>query len=510
MTSTFRWGGAPGHALGLEVAPGLLVATTVKRRAISMARLRRLRTPAQADSMAVDAVLGIRRGRRPPLHLVICDPEYVHRTFAVPHMSGRERADVVRREIGRDGGGDRVAVWRVVRQVEADGVGKDELLIVAASPSSVRQHIDPIIAGTAVPRLVVTGPLALIAAARALLPTPLDRPTILVHWGVSTLTIVIVSDGALKFARVIEPPSADLDPLDWIPVEIDRSIRHYAVLSKGERIEQAMVSVAEGEPARRLFTGAELAQRLRLPVTNLNALLAPELPARWDVDSELTGVEMAEGVFTLAYGAALLRPADVPNLLPAPFIVQARSRRVVAGAVAATVLLAVALGSASAVKADQAEGLRTRLTRVRAAAQARQAQAAEDVQIEAERQRMRQLARLLTEDPLKHLPADDALREIARLAPDDLRLDQLTLSIEASGYTFRLAGRVDGADLADAQHTLNEFYYGLRGSPLFHDVRSQETGSAPAPVAATASAGSADEGGRSLPFVLTFKPKGLE
>lgn len=509
MTSAFPWSGPGGNALGLEVTSGLLIALTVKRRAISMATMRRLPATTQADFLDVDALLGIRRGSHPPLHLVIGDPDYVHRTLTVPHMSEREREEVVRREISI-GGGDRVAVWRLIRQVEADGVRKDELLIVAASPASVRQQIDPIIAGTAVPRLVVTGPLALIAAARALLPTPLDRPTVLVHWGVSTLTIVIVSDGALKFARVIEPPAADLDPLDWMPVEIDRSIRHYAVLSKGERIEQAMVSVARGEPARRLFTGAELAQRLRLPVTNLNALLAPALPARRDVGAESTDIDMAEGAFMLAYGAAWLTPADVPNLLPAPFIVQARSRPVLAGAVAATVLLAVAVGSASAVKADQAAALRTRLTQARAAAQAGQARVAEDARVEAERQRMRLLARLLTDDPLKHLPVDDALREIARLAPADLRLEQLTLSIEGSGYAFRLAGRVESPDLADAQHTVRTFYYGLRGSPLFYDVNSLEIGSAGAGAATTASAEPGNNSVPGLPFVLTLKPKSLE
>lgn len=509
MTSPVRWMSALGGAQGVEVVSGLLVAMTVKRGAITMATMRRIRTT-PAASIPVDALLGQRRGSQPRLHLVVCEPDHVHRTLLVPPMSAAELTEVVRRDMGRDEDGDRVPVWRRVRRMETDGERKDEILIVSASPASVQQHLDPIIAGARVPRLVVTGPLALIAAARALLPTPLNRPTVLVHWGVSTLTIVIMSDGTLKFARVIEPPASDLNPLNWIPVEIDRSIRHYAVLSKGERVEQAIVSVAEGEPARRLFTGAEMAQRLRLPVTNLNALLAPLLPTRWDVDSELADVEMAEGAFMLAYGAAILTPEDVPNLLPAAFIVESRSRRVMAGAVAATVLLAVAFGWTAAVKADQAQGLRLALTRARGAEQARQVRAAEDGQIEAERQRMRQLVRLLTDDPLKHLPADDALREIARLAPADLRLDQLTLSFEASGYTFRLVGRVDSPDLADAQHTLNEFFYGLRGSPLFYDVESHEAASAPAPAAANAEAEPADQGGRSLPFVLTFKPKGLQ
>lgn len=527
----FHAGGRSGTAVGVEVAADFLIATTVKRGAISSATMRRLPTTTPGDAIAVDARTGLGAALRPPLHLVICDPAFVHRTLVVPHMSDRERAEVVRRDIGRNGGGDRSplppgvdserrqrdvgredgsdrdAFWRLTRQVEIDGVRKDEILIMVGSPATVRQHIDPIIAGTAIPRLVVTGPLALIAAARALLTTPLDRPTVLVHWGLSALTIVIVSDGALKFARIIEPPAADLDPLGWIPVEIDRSIRRYGVLSKGERIEQAVVAVAKGEPARRLFTGAELGQRLRLPVTNLNALLAPVLPARGVAESGAADLDMTEGAFMLAYGAALLSPNDVPNLLPAALVVEVRSRKVLAGAVAATVLLAVAVGSASASKADQAVALRTRLTQARAAVQARQARAAADTAIEAERQRMRQLARLLTNDPLKHLPVDDALREIARLAPADLRLDRLTLSIEGAGYALRLAGRVESPDLADAQHTLSSFYYGLRSSPLFYDVHSPEIGGASS---TPASAEPADAAAPALPFVLTLRPKDLE
>jgi cell division protein FtsB len=493
--------------LGVEVASGLLIAVDAGRRGVSMAALRRLstRTP---GAIPLGALLGRRQLRTSPVRLVICDPEHLHRTLQVPPMTSGERAEVVRREITRDGGTDRVPAWRHVRRLEIDGATKDEILVVAASAERLQKALDPVLAGGVVPQSVVTGPLALIAAARALSPAPLDRPTVLVHWGTSSLTIVILSENGLKFARVIEPPASDLDPLDWIPVEIDRSVRHHAFLSKGERVEQMMVSVAEAAPARRLFTGGELATKVGLPVTNLNALLAPELPQSAHADAGVTGVEMAEGVFMLAYGAALLTPGAAPNLLPHALVVQRRSRFVQIGAVAASLLMAAALASTAALMTAHAEKLRLRLNRARADEQARQALVAENGRVEVERQQMRQLVRLLSDDPLKRLPVDDALREIARLAPGQLRLDQLTLSIDASGYGFRLVGRAESPNLADAQHTLNAFYYGLRRSPLFYDVQSLE-GASLAPAAATP----VEESGRgplALPFVLTLKPKELQ
>ena len=484
-----------GRRLGVEVAPGMLIALAVGRRAVSMAAMRRLRKGTPASPIPIKTLLGQRRVGAAPLHLVICEPELVHRTLLVPHMTTSEESEVVRREIARDGAGDRTSAWRHVRRVETDGVRKDELLIVAAPLGRLHQVLDPIIVGGVVPRLVVTGPL--------------DRPTVLVHWGVSSVTIVIVSEGALKFARVIEPPAPDLDPLEWMPVEIDRSIRHHAVHSKGERVEQVMVSVAEAAPARRLFAGAELATRVHLPVTNLNALLAPQLPDRANGDSDLMDVEMAEGVFTLAYGAALLSPQVVPNLLPDALVVWRRSRQVIGASVAANVLLALALGSKSMLMTGQAQELRSRLARAQATRQALQVRVEEAGRIEAERQRMGEVARLLTEDPLKRLPVDDALREIARLAPDQLQLDQLALSTDASGHTFRLAGRVQEPDFADAQNTLNRFYYGLRGSPLFYDVQIQENRTQSAGADTSSPGGVADNNARSLPFALVLKPKEL-
>jgi len=492
-----------GQRLGIEVASGLLVATTVTRRAISMATMRRIGTGAAGGPVSLKAAAGPRLGGLPPVHLVICDADHAHRTLLVPPMTAAERGEVVRREIGREGAGDRVPVYRRVRRIESDGVAKDELLIVAASQGRLQQQLDPVIAGGTVPRLVATGPIALIAAARALSPTPLDRPTVLVHWGVSSLTIVILSEGALKFARVVDAPVAELDPLNWIPVEIDRSIRHYAVLSKGERVEQVMVSVAEGEPARRLFTDGALAERLRLPVTNMNALLAPWLPERRNVDTELADVEMAEGVFTLAYGAALLAAGDVPNLLPEEYSLQRRSRQVLVAAVAANVLLALALGSKAVLLADEAQTAKIRVTQAQAARARNQARTEEAGRVESDRQRMRELTKFLTADPLKVLPVDDALREIARLTPAQMRLDELSLTSDAAGRLLRVSGRVDETDFAEAQPALNQFYYGLKASPLFYEVQVQESVS---PIAGA----EAESKSRGLPFVMSFRPKALQ
>lgn len=508
-----EWGGF-GRGVGVEVAPGLLIAVAAGTTRVSMAALRRVPTSTRPSALPLTALLRQRHVGRGSVQLAICDPDHIHRTLLVPPMTAAERSDVVRRDIAREAGGERVSAWHFVRRIEVDGASKDELLVVASTPARLQLALDPIVGSGVIPRVVVTGPLALVAAARALAPTPLDRPTVLVHWGVSSLTIVILSDGVLKFARVIEPPASDLDPLDWIPVEIDRSIRRHGFLTKGERIEQMMVSIAEAAPARRLFAGGELAARVRLPMTNLNALLAPALPRQADVDSDLAGVEMAEGVYMLAFGAALLTPGASPNLLPPALLVQRRSRLAIRAAVAATILTMVALGSAWALMATKADGLRVRLAGAQSARRAQQARIEQDARIDGERQRIRQMARLLTQEPMKFLPVGNALREIARLAPDDLRLDHLTLSIEPAGYMFRLTGRVERDDLAVAQHTLSGFYYRLRQSPLFYDVQSYDTSSAapaPRPVAAAdaAPAAAAAPEDRSLPFILTVKPKEL-
>jgi hypothetical protein len=277
----------------------------------------------------------------------------------------------------------------------------------------------------------------------------------------------VVSEGVLKFARVIEPPATAIDPFDWIPVEIDRSIRHYGVLSKGERVEQVMVSVSDAASAARVFTGGELSERLRLPVTNLNALLAPELPRPWPA-------EMAAGAFMLAYGAALLPAGDAPNLLPPALAFQWRSRRVITAAVAVGAASVLLLATTAVSTEQRARGLRDRLRQSQASQQNEQARLAQEQAAEAERERMREMTRLLVDDPLNLIPPADPLREIARVAPAQLRLERLTVTADGQGYVVSLVGRVEQDEVTDAHQVLNEFYYGLRGSTIFDAVSIQQ------------------------------------
>lgn len=514
-----EWPSFAGRRLGIEVTPASLIVVEIGRRAMSKAAQIPLPAAVPASAIPVRTLLRQERIGRAPVHLGICDTGHAHRLLLVPPMTAREHAEVASRETARDGEDDRVSAWSHLRRLEVDGLPKDELLIVSAPAASVQPALDSFVAEQMAPRVVVSGPVALIAAARSLAPSPLDAPTALVHWGVSTLMIVVVSDGVFRFARVVTPPAADLDPLGWMPVEIDRSIRHYAIQSKGARVEHVMVSVAEASAARRLFGGAGLAERLRLPLTNLNALLAPQLPASSDTEGA--------GVFTIAYGVALLRPGETPNLLPPALVFQRRSRQVTIASVAANAAATFVLASAWLSASQDAGSLRARLEQAEASVRARETRLAVDARAADERQQMRQRARLLTDDPLKLLPVGDALKEIARLAPGPVRLDQLTVSTEAQTYVLTLTGGVHQPDIAEAQRHLNRFYYGLRASPLFYDVRIQQPSlqtvaaaraSGPgAPAGSSAATGSGDAGTgtagdeqpRSTPFVLVLKLRRL-
>lgn len=474
-----------GQRLGVEVVFGMLIAVTARWGRIVAAEATRL--PPGDVPIRTSRLAGRFGGA--PVHLVLSDPDNVHRVLLLPPMTARERSEVVKREVARDGSATKAAAWQLVRRVEVEGLQKDELLLVVVSPEALQQGVDPLVKGGTIPRAVVTGSVALLAAARAVAPSLLDRPTALVHWGTATVTIIVVSDGVLKFARIIEPPAAAIDPFDWLPVEIDRSMRHYGVLSQGERVEQVMVSVADAGSASRLFAGGELSERLRMPVTNLNALLAPELPRPW-------AAEMAAGAFTLAYGAALLSGGDAPNLLPADLTLQWRSRKVIAAA-AAIGAAGVLVLAANAVSTEQrARSLRDRVRQTQTALQEQQARLAQDQAAEAERQRMRELARLLVDDPLNLIPPADPLREIARLAPPQLRLEQMTVSADGQGYVVSLVGRVEQSDVTEAHRVLSEFYYGLRASPLFQTIAIQqsprEASPAPAPADVTATPAAAD------------------
>ena len=501
-----------GRCVGVESAADHLIVTTVRGRRVTSARV---------ISVLPEGIIGEvpTRGRfdLTPVQVTIPHPTNVHRLVELPPMTAAERTEVVRREGAREGESAKVTAWRVVRRIEVDGLPKDQVLVVLVEPELLELSLGPALSAGMVPRAVVTGAIALTGAARALAPSPLDRPTALVHWGAATLTIAVVSDGELTFTRVVEAPASTLDPFDWIPVEIERSIRHYVVLSKGERVEQVMLSVADAASARRIFAVGDLSERLRLSVTNLNALLAPLLPGPIDA-------VLAPGAFMLAYGAAMVRPTEVPNLVPAPIVLQLRSRSVTAGAVAATLAALVLVGWQAMALGSEADRLRGRLRQLEATRLSVQAQIDEGTRTEMQRVQMQEMAALLTDDPLHLVPPADALREIARLTPADLRLDRLTMTADGQGYALNVTGRVEQEDLTNAQETLSDFYYGLRGSPLFYSVTLRET-SPLTPGAAAAAPATAVDGvaespppaaeaaavgaPRSLAFVFTLRLKKL-
>ncbi len=466
-----------GQRLGVEVAFGTIVTVTTRwGRIVATGTVR-----VPPGETAITAPELRRRVGATPVHVVLSDPETVHRVLLLPPMTARERSEVVTREAARDGSAARAVASHVVRRVEVDGLPKDEVLVALASPEGLQQSLDPLVRGGTIPRAVVTGSMGLLAATRALAPSLLDRPTALVHWGPSTMTIVVVTEGILKFARVIEPPATAIDPFDWIPVEIERSLRHYGVLSKGERVEQVMVSVADAGSAARVFTGGELLERLRLPVTNLNALLEPELPRPWPA-------EMAAGAFTLAYGAALLSAGDAPNLLPPALAFQWRSRKAITAAVAASAASILLLTASAVSTSQQARTVRDRLRQAEATLQSRQARLAEVQAIETERRQKAEVAGLLVNDPLHLIPPADPLREIARLAPAQLRLERVTVTADGQGYVVSLVGRVEQDELTEAHQVLNEFYYNLRGSPIFDAISIQQSPRVTLPEAVSAAA----------------------
>ena len=453
-----------GRRVGLEHSQTGWAAVVVRGRRITTAR--QSSAGVAPGGLPLRSLVGAAPLGGPPVHVALTASDHVHRVLQLPPMTASERAAVVERENAREGEALRAAAWRLQRRVEVDGVAQDELLVVMAE--GLDEALAPVLDSGVVPESVVTGPIALVAAAIALAPETTEHPAALLHWGSSRVTIVITAGGLLKFARVIEPPAAELDPFEWIPVEIERSIRHYALMSKGERVGQVLLSVAEAEGARRLFAGGDLSRRLHLPVINLNALLAPELPHDAPTDT-------ASGAFLLAFGAALLAPRDAPNLLPAPLMRQRRSRRVLHAGVAATVLMAAVLGIQTMSLAERERAVQAALDRAQADAQADRQRIEQAARWDAERAQQQPLARLLTEDPLPTVPPADALREIARLAPPALRLDQLTVTLDDGGYVFSLTGRVEQDDFAQAQQDLNDFFYGLRESPLFRSVEIRQT-----------------------------------
>lgn len=451
------------RVFGVEMAAGRLVVVEASRRTVRAAHILALPEPAP-DGFSPAALLeqaGLRRG---DLHLVAWDSEQVHQLLTLPPMSAGERALYLRRELTRDGG-PRAIGAEVVRRV-TDGAPKDEVLAVAAPGEAVDRLLAPFRATRGTPRLVTTGPLALVAAARALVPDLDAQPTVLAHLGFSGLTVVVVASGRLTLARQIPRLAAPgLDPLEWAGTEIQRSVRHYAMTSKGQTAARVVFATRVAAMERLFCESGQLEQRLGLPIVNLNELFRALLP---DGVEEQAGP--AAGALLLAFGAATLAPRRAANLLPPRMLAEQRSRAVTRRAVAAGLLLTLALAAAYGGATRDVQRVRAELARTRLLRQANEARARDVATIQTQRQRTADRVRLLLEDPLAQPPVAEALREVSRLAPDGLRLHVLSVSRGDRGLAITLSGIVAEGDLAAAQRDFNRLYFGLRDSPLFYDV----------------------------------------
>lgn len=452
------------RVVGVEYAAGRLVAVEASRRGVARALVLAL-PEGQPDPVSLTPMLeraGIRSGH---LHVVAWDSEQAHQLLTLPPMSAGERTLYVRRELARDGGAPRAIGAEVVRRV-ADGVSKDEVLAVAAPSETIERLAVAFRSGRLAPRLVTTGPLALVAAVRRLTQEMAEEPTVVAHLGFSGLTVAVVAAGRLTLARQIPRLAAPgLDPLEWTGTEIQRSIRHYAMTSKGQTAVRVLFATRVAAMERLFCASGQLETRLGLPVVNLNEVLRALLP---DGVEEETGV--AAGGFLLAFGAAVLPPRRALNLLPAEMLAEQRSRRLTRRALVAGLALAIGLGAGYWWTAREVGRLRADLQRVGLARQVSEVRAREVATIQGERQQAAQRVRLLLEDPLGRQPIADALREVSRLAPEGLRLERLALSRDERGYSTSLGGTVTETDLAEAQREFNQLYFGLRASPLFYDV----------------------------------------
>lgn len=485
---------------GIELGPARLLAVEVRGR--TPARVAAVDLPEEGALLAAlrsaADEIPLRSGR---VSLVTWDARQTHRTVRLPPMTAAERSQYLGREVGREAGEARAVGSRLLGQVQ-DG-GRQHEVLVAATP---REELDRALSAFAearlIPRLVTTAPLALISAARAL-GVDLSQPTMLVHWGLSGLTMAVGVDGQLTFARQVPLlATTGLDPVDWVATEIDRSIRHYAVVSKGLRIER--VGFASGEGARMALPASlgQLQSRLGLPVADIGEYLRPLLPEGAEEEWGLPA-----GAWLLAFGGARLRPREAATLLPPRLLVEARSRQVARAATAASVVLALVFVGGFWSTSLQAARIGQALNRERAAAQAARARLAEVDKVEAERAQARSWARLLSADPSGTPPIPDVLSEVSRLAPGRLQLERLAISRADAGYTMMLRGQVKDPDLAQAQLDFNRFYFGLRDSPLFYEVKLTRGGAAPAaapPVPTRRATRPAEPEERPLEFELTL------
>jgi hypothetical protein len=444
------------QACGVEWGGGRVIAVEV-----SGGRLRRALAPAAGETPALAPLLRTAGIRARPLHLVAWDAEPVHQVLVLPAMRAHERRLVLEREAAREAGVPR-AVGSAVLGRALGQAGKDEVLAVSALPEVVERLLAAASGGAQVPRLVTTAPLALLSAVRVLAPRALEQPAVIAHLGVSGLTVVVVAGGRLGVARQM-PLLADpaLDVRLWAATEIQRSIRHFAATSKGQAIAHLVCCAHRADLDAGLAEA--LAARVGLPAVDLSEPMAALLPGGGQDD-------LAPGAFVLAFGAAVSHPGRTANLLPAPLVAAQRSASVARRAMITALALAVAGAAGLAWTARQTTVLRLELRQLEQARQARDARARVAAGIRSEREAVARRVGFLLEDPLGVPPLGDALREVARLAPDSLRLERAALVRDARGYALTLSGLAAAADLVQAQREFNALYFGLRASPLFHAV----------------------------------------
>lgn len=444
---------------GLDLTAGGVVAVELSRGGVRRAVAYERSTDDAAALRAQLTQAGIATSR---IHLVSWDAAHVHRTMVLPRMTPTERSLFLERELSRgDDGVARAFGAHLARKVSEGATTKDEILLAAGSREAVDRLLKPLVAARLTPRLLTTAPLALVAAAGALAPGPFVRSSMVVYYGVLGMTLAVVSDGILRLARQVPRLAvADVEVLELMTAEIQRSLRHYAQVAKGERVEQLHIGIAEGPVPR-----AELETRLDLPVVDLNEALEVRLLA-----GATSSPADAPGTFLLAFGAATLNPRQTPNLMPREFMEAAAVRRLRVGGLAAAAAVVVMAVTATAMAGRHAGALRSEVERLRRTADQVQAEIGEAGRIESERRRIRQWLGLLAGDPVRTSLLGDCLKEVSRVVPDQLRLERLSVGRGERGYEMKLAGTVALMDIAEAQAVFNRLYFGLRQSPLFHDV----------------------------------------
>jgi hypothetical protein len=484
-------GQARRRVCGVEVGAGRLVAVEIAGGRAAHATVVDV---ADGEAPSVPALLGAEGLGAGSLHLVAWDAQPVHQVVAVPPMPARDLRLFIEREATREAGGPRaVASERLGRGRGQDG--KVDVLAISASVESVDRLLACGRDGRATPRLITTAPLALLAAARALAPAALAEPAILVHLGMSGLTLAVVADGRLGLARQLPLlATQDLDLVQWAAAEVQRSMRHYAMTSRGRAIGGLVCAThrRDAEPAFAAGLGAHVG----LPVMDLNAPMAARLAGGGAGD-------VAAGVFVLAYGAALADPRRDANLLPATVLAVQRSARVTRRAVAAAVLIAVAAGAGLGWTARQAASRRAELRDLHDARRAREARMLAAAGAQGERDAAARRARLLLDDPLATAPVAEVLRELGRLAPDGVRVEHAAVARDERGYRLTLSGVAADPDLAAAQREFSALHAGLRASPLFHAVTFTRS-TAGAPATAGPAAGSGSPGAR-LAFEISLR-----